>query len=237
VPGRLNWWETVLFSVLFLIAAFILVCSPLFEIDKVTVEGNHLLTETEVRAASGIVPGSNIFRVQLGEAQARLEALPLVRRAQLERRFPAEVVIIVEERQPVALLSIAGEFWEVDVEGVPVRPKAPGWSDLPVITGVRFDDPDLNHVLETVVKLPAPVVMELSEIHYTPDRRFMLYTFEGIEVRLGQAERLDRKCALLLEILSVVRQEGRMVAYIDLSEPEKAVVKYTGTGGGGNGEV
>lgn len=235
MPGaKLNWWESILFLIFLLIAGFILVSSPLFEIDTITVEGNHLLTAEEVRSTSGIVPGSNIFRVRLAEAGDRLEALPLIRQAELVRKFPSTVGITIVERVPVVLLNIEGEFWEVDVEAVPLRRKGPGWDRLPVITGAHLDSPDLQRVLDAVVMLPEQVVGDLSEVFYGDDLRVTLYTYEGIEVRLGQVDRFGEKGEILLEVLNVIRQGGQIVEYIDLSEPQKAVVKYAG--GGGNDE-
>ncbi|MEW6458455.1 MAG: FtsQ-type POTRA domain-containing protein [Bacillota bacterium] len=232
MPGpRLNWWETILFSIIILVAGFILVSSPLFEIDTITVEGNLRLQAEEIRSASGIVPGTNIFRAQTREAEDRLEALPAIREAELVREFPSTVRIIVEERVPVALLNIHGEFWEVDVEGVPVRKKGKGWDGLPVITGVQFGNPNLQRTLEAVERLPEEVVTGLSEVWFGNDLRLILYTFDGIEIRLGQLERLEQKGVLLLEVLALVRDEGRKVEYIDLSEPDKTVVKYAGGGG------
>ncbi|ACA59939.1 cell division protein FtsQ/DivIB [Candidatus Desulforudis audaxviator] len=232
MPGpRLNWWETIIFSIIILVAGFILVSSPLFEIDTITVEGNLHLQAEEIRSASGIVPGTNIFQAQTREAEDRLEALPAIRKAELVREFPSTVRIIVEERVPVALLNIHGEFWEVDVEGVPVRKKGKGWDGLPVITGVQFGNPNLQRTLEAVEKLPKEVVAGLSEVWFGNDLRLILYTFDGIEIRLGQLERLEQKGVLLLEVLALVRDDGRKVEYIDLSEPDKPVVKYAGGGG------
>ncbi len=232
MPGpRLNWWETIIFSIIILVAGFILVSSSLFEIDTITVEGNLHLQAEEIRSASGIVPGTNIFQAQTREAEDRLEALPAIRKAELVREFPSTVRIIVEERVPVALLNIHGEFWEVDVEGVPVRKKGKGWDGLPVITGVQFGNPNLQRTLEAVEKLPKEVVAGLSEVWFGNDLRLILYTFDGIEIRLGQLERLEQKGVLLLEVLALVRDDGRKVEYIDLSEPDKPVVKYAGGGG------
>lgn len=229
MPGpKLNWWESVLFSIIILVAGFILVSSPLFEIKSITVEGNLRLQAEEIRSASGLVPGTNIFQAQTGEARDRLEALPAIREAQLTREFPSTVRIVVVERVPVAILSMDGEFWEVDVEGVPVAKKGRGWDGLPVITGVRYGSPDLPRTLEVVGRLPDAVVSGLSEVSFGNDLRFILYTFDGIEIRLGQAERLEQKGGLLLEVLPLVRDAGRKVEYIDLSEPDKAVVKYAG---------
>lgn len=229
MPGpKLNWWETVLFSIIILVAGFILVSSPLFEIKSITVEGNLRLQAEEIRSASGLAPGTNIFQAQTGEARDRLEALPAIREAQLVREFPSTVRIIVVERVPVALVNIQGEFWEVDVEGVPVGKKGKGWDGLPVITGVQYGNPNLQRTLEAVGRLPDEVVAGLSEVWFGNDLRFILYTFDGIEIRLGQAERLEQKGGLLLEVLPLVRDAGRKVEYIDLSEPEKTVVKYAG---------
>lgn len=229
MPGlRFNWWESVFFLIFLLVAGFILVSSSLFAIKTIAVEGTHLLDDGEVRSTSGIVLGSNIFRVRLAAARDRIEELPLVQEVELARKFPATVRITIIERVPVALLSIEGDFWELDVEAVRLREKESGWGDLPVITGVGIGDPNLQRVLESVVKLPDQVVDELSEVFFGDDLRLTLYTFEGIEVRMGRAERLEYKGEILLEVLNLVRQESRKVKYIDLSEPEKAVVKYAG---------
>lgn len=229
MPGpRFNWWESVFFLIFLLVAGFILVSSSLFAIKTIAVEGTHLLDDEEVRSTSGIVLGSNIFRVRLAEARDRIGELPLVQEVELTRKFPATVRITIIERVPVALLSIEGGFWEMDVEAVPLREKESGWGDLPVVTGVGTGDPNLQRVLESIVKLPDQVVDDLSEVFFGDDLRLTLYTFEGIEVRMGRAERLEYKGEILLEVLNLVRQEGRKVKYIDLSEPEKAVVKYAG---------
>ncbi|MDI6710579.1 MAG: FtsQ-type POTRA domain-containing protein [Bacillota bacterium] len=227
---RFNWWESVFFAALVLVAAFILIRSSLFEVRQVTVRGNALLPARQVVEASGITLGTNIFRVQLAEAQARLKGLALVKEARLSRDLPGTVVIEITERRPVALINIRGRYWSVAEDGVPLREESLGARALPLITGVAPEGPGLGRVLKIVAAFPGQAVAELSEINLRPDRCLVAYTLEGIEVRLGTAEKPWAQGSMLLSILHAVRREGRPVTYIDLSDPEKAVVMYAENG-------
>jgi len=223
---RFNWWESAFFTALVLVAAFILIRSSLFEVRQVTVRGNSVLSAREVVEASGITLGTNIFRLQLAEAEARLLGLAFVKDARLSRDLPDTVVIEITERRPVALIDIRGRYWSVADDGTPLREESLGARALPLITGVTSDGRDLGRVLKTVAAFPGQAVAELSEIHVRPDLCIVAYTLEGIEVRLGMAEKPQVQGSMLLSILSAVRRDGRRVAYIDLSDPEKAVVMY-----------
>lgn len=229
---RFNWWESAFFAALVLVAAFILIRSSLFEVRQITVRGNVLLPARQVVAASGITLGTNIFRVQLAEAQARLKGLALVKDARLRRDLPGTVIIEITERRPLALVNIRGRYWSVAEDGVPLREEPLGTRALPLITGVAPEGPGLTRALSILAAFPGQAVAELSEIHVRPDRYLVAYTLEGIEVRLGTAEKPEAQGLMLLNILQAVRREGRPVTYIDLSDPEKAVVMYEdGLGG------
>jgi len=83
----------------------------------VAVTGASRLRPEDVVAASGIGPGTNLFRLDRSAVVARLEGLPLVRRADLMRRFPNRVTLAVEERRPFTLAH-AGRLHWIDEQGV-----------------------------------------------------------------------------------------------------------------------
>ncbi|MBO8128616.1 MAG: FtsQ-type POTRA domain-containing protein [Peptococcaceae bacterium] len=227
---RLNYWETAFFLFVIAIAAFILVRSPLFEIQALVVKGNRLLTKEEICAAAAIVKGTHIFKTKLAAAEKRVEALPLVKDAEVHRDLPSTVVISVRERQPLALVYIDGAFWEVDEEGIPLRKAELISQELPVITGITVDQPDFNRLLEVASAVPTELRTELSEIHINADDEISVFTIDGIEVRLGQAEALENQILVMREVLRQIRQNGQRVLYIDLVDPDDAVIKYQGGG-------
>lgn len=223
---RFNWWESAFFVALVLIAAFILVRSSLFEVRQISVRGNDLLRAGKVVEVSGITLGTNIFRVQLAEAQDRLQSLALVKKAELRRDLPGTVVIEVTERRPLALVAVQDCFWSVSEDGVLLREESLGAYGLPLIMGVDPKTPALVRALKVLAALPPDAVIELSEIHLESDNRVIAYTLDGIQTRFGEAGKPQAQGYMLMNILNKVRRDGRRVNYIDLSDPDKAVVMY-----------
>lgn len=221
-----NWWQTVFFGLLFLIAGFLLIRSPFFEVARIEVRGNEQLSSAEIVSAAGLSTGINIFRVHLGQAGEKLGALPLVRQAVLERRFPSTIIILVEERRPLVLVELEGAFWELDGDGVVLRRRKVGTPGMPVVTGAAPDEAEMARALAVAAGLPETLKQELSEINVSEGRRITLYTVDGTPVHLGRAEELPLQMLMLGEVLEAVRASGRTVEYIDLAEPQNAVVKY-----------
>lgn len=228
--GRKYLWEKIFFAFVLLLAAFVLLDSPLFEVKEVVVTGNRQLPAAKVIELSGIVPGTNIFKQNLKEARGRICALPLVKEVIICRDFPSRIVINVRERQPLALLPTPGGFVQVDSEGVCLQegkindsyPVITGFPVSPLAPGETVQDEGLRAALQVVDRFPETLLKELSEVHINGQGQMFLYTLEGVECRLGSAGNLEQKLALLQQILRQVH--GRRIAYIDLSGAP--VVKY-----------
>jgi cell division protein FtsQ len=71
-------------------------------LDKLTVEGRYRTTRDALRNALQIKKGDNLFASDPWSIKRRLEALPWVRSATVERRFPATLVVKIVERTAVA---------------------------------------------------------------------------------------------------------------------------------------
>lgn len=228
--GRKYLWDKMLFAFVLLLAAFVLLGSPLFEVREIVVTGNRQLPAAKIVELSGIVPGTNIFKQNLKEAQGRICTLPLVKEVVICRDFPSRIVINVRERQPLALLPTPGGFVQVDREGVCLQeggvndsfPVITGFPVSPLAPGEVVRDERLRATLQVVDRFPETLLKELSEVHINGQGQLVLYTLEGVECRLGNASNLEQKLALLQQILRQVRD--RRIAYIDLSGVP--VVKY-----------
>jgi cell division protein FtsQ len=216
------------------VAALWLLTSPRFAVTEVAVAGASRLTPEEVVAASGIAPGTNLFRLDRDAVVARLEALPLVRRADLVRRFPNRVTLAVEERRPFTLAH-AGRLHWIDEQGVSlghepraVAPKAP------VITGLGPADlaggPPSPRVaagislLRVLLRSETALLQQISEIDVSRPDGPVLYTVEGVEVRLG-AEDWEARLGRLQGVLAQMRAGTEAASAIDLRFRDQVVLK------------
>ncbi|MEX2220494.1 MAG: FtsQ-type POTRA domain-containing protein [Candidatus Rokuibacteriota bacterium] len=218
------------------VGAVWLLTSPRFAVTEVAVAGASRLTPEEIVAASGIGPGTNLFRLDRSAVLARLEGLPLVRRADLVRRFPNRVTLAVEERRPFTLAH-AGRLHWIDEQGVSLGAETRAVDpQAPVITGLSPADlagsagaptPRVAagiSLLRVLLRSETTLLGQISEIDVSRPDGPVLYTVEGVEVRLG-AEDWEARLGRLQGVLAQVRAGGEPVSAIDLRFRDQVVLK------------
>jgi cell division protein FtsQ len=207
-----------------------------FAIERVEVAGQSRLSADEVVKASGLVPGQSLWSLDARRAVAGVEALPLVRRAEVVRAFPNRVTLFVEERQPFTLVNAGGLHW-VDEQGVPLGPETRAVSlDAPVISGLGADDvvaagrmPSERvasgvALLRTLMRAQNSLLSEISEVDVSRPEGLVLYMLDGIEVRIG-SEDWESRLGRLGGVLAQLRASGQTVTSIDLRFRDQVVLK------------
>jgi len=232
---RWNAVEGIFFILVVLVTGYVLLRSPLFEVNRILVRGNQFLSEDKIRSVAAIGTGLNIFQADLATAASNLKTVPMIKEARVSRALPSTIVITVTERIPLGLLPAGGGFIEVDGEGVYLQQAGPGVPGLPVITGLSFALPapgqvvqaeGLKEALAVIGGLPGELVAGLSEVHVEKDGQIIMYTADGIQCRFGQAAEIQEKGAVLSQLIVELRKQGARVKYIDLSCAGQPVVYY-----------
>ncbi|OFX12969.1 MAG: hypothetical protein A2516_00175 [Alphaproteobacteria bacterium RIFOXYD12_FULL_60_8] len=104
-------------------------------VQRIVVEGRtrtdveHLLTALKARE------GDPILGLDVEQTRERIEALPWVEKAAVERRLPGSVRIVIQERQPAALWQRKAGLALVDVNGVVIPDHIDGYESLPRLSG------------------------------------------------------------------------------------------------------
>ncbi len=230
-----NVIESIVFVILVLVTGFILLSSPIFEVRKVLVRGNHFLSEENILAVADIGLGVNIFKLETAVVSSNLKQVPMIKEAQVARSLPSSVVITVVERVPLGLLPSKDGFIQVDEEGVYLARAGAGSPGLPVITGVQvdiigpgqaFESEGLGAALDVIKGLPAGSASNLSEVHVDEDGQIKIYTTEGYQCRFGLPLEIQEKGAIFQQVLLELRKQGAKINYIDLSCAGQPVVYY-----------
>jgi len=215
-----------------------LLTSPRFAVAEVEVQGLRSLDAAEVRAAAGIDGSENLFTLDTRAIAERLERLPRVKRAHVIRSFPDRVTLLIEERLPFALLVSAGRLHWVDEEGRVLGPEpravAPA---LPVVTGLESEggvgglpaDAERTRtavaLLRTLLRTGTPLAGRVSEVDVREPRRGpILYTTDGVEVRVGD-EAWEERLGRLEGVLAQLRAQPEPVEAIDLRFRDQVVLK------------
>jgi cell division protein FtsQ len=205
-------------------------------VTAIEVTGQSRMTRQEIEAVSGITPGVNLFLLNPRDVVARLEAHALIRRAEVTRALPNRVTITVEERRPFTLVHTGKLHW-IDEHGADLGPESRAVAlGAPVLSGLDAGElgsgpgaPSERATLGiTLVRLlvhsQSPLLQQVSEIDMSRDEGPVLYTVDGVEVRLGK-EDWEARLGRLQGVLAQLSAAGEAVTSVDLRFRDQVVLK------------
>ena len=205
------------------------VFSPLLDVDEVTVAGATGARAEQVQAAAHIEKGKPLLLLDTASAKARIEALPWVATASVDRELPGTLAITVSERAPVAwVLGTDGSIRLVDATGyeVAVVPTVP--TGLPTIGGIAVD-PAVTTTFPVAARVAAELTPTLrpqvAGVVVAHDQAVLILV-GGTQVRLGAPHGITAKASAAEAVLAAIasrENNGVPVSYIDVRVPSAPV--------------
>jgi cell division protein FtsQ len=178
--------------------------SPLLRVQDVEVVGATAVSNDEIRSLARIDDDS-MLRANLAAAERRVESIPIVQDASLERRWPQTVRISITERTPWALWQIGDAQYVIDGEGVVLPGSAP-IANAPVIRDVTGEarlvpgdhvDRDAVTVSRALLqRVPETLALTVAALEYTPQQGLALTTNAGYRVVVGDSQNFEYKLAV-----------------------------------------
>ena len=193
------------------------------KVDEVLVVGRRETTQRQLLNAVGLARGAPILAFDLNDAKKRVEKLPWIKSATVERLLPSTVLLTVEERQPLALWQNKGAFALIDTDGEVILSNGlERFSDLLVVVGA--DAPahagELLKVLATRPELKALVKAAVR----VGGRRWNLRLKNDVDVRLPE-ENPTAAWHRLAEYEKTHQVLERDVQILDLRLPDRLIVR------------
>lgn len=196
-----------------------------FRVEEITIAGRGRTPTDQIAAALAAPHGTPILGIDLEKVRDRLESLPSVRAAAVERRLPDAVHIAIAERQPVAIWQNNGEHILVDRDGRQIPGSIAGFEGLPLVVGdgaaARADE--LLSVLAGEPSLASRVKAAVR----VGNRRWNVMLDDvqnGLEVRLPE-DNVEAAWHRLAELERTKGLSGRAVNMVDLRVPDRMVLK------------
>ncbi|HEY2379724.1 MAG TPA: FtsQ-type POTRA domain-containing protein [Terriglobia bacterium] len=198
-----------------------------FEVRKLSVSGLKRVEENQVLAKAGFETGTNVFRVKLDKIRDRVEQLPWVRYAMVERVLPDKIIIKIVEREPIGLARINGEVYQFDSDAKILEPDPVGGTSFPILDGLRIDDPKGNagkvDVYRRVVEdLGQPA---LSEVHISDAQDVTVVSAsDPLLVNLGTMD-FRIRWIKYLQLKPQIQQQYPQAVRVDLRFKNQVIVK------------
>lgn len=192
-------------------------------VEEITVEGRRHATAPSLLAATGLSRGAPILAVSVEEVRARLEEMPWVQQATVQRRLPQHIHIVVQEREPFALWQRQGRFALIDRAGrVIVENDVAPFAGLPLVVGLGAA-PVAASLLDELARFPE-VRLRVTAAVRVAERRWNLRLASGADVLLPEGAE-----AAAIERLSALHRDAglldRSLVAIDMRLPDRLVLR------------
>ena len=194
-------------------------------VREVLVQGRQESDRAAVLAAIGSRRGEPILAFDPKGAKERLETLPWVRKATVERRLPDTIFVQIEERQPLALWQKDGRFALVDRDGEIIqRNGLERFRKLPLIIG----DGAPTHAPALLAMLAAEPDLQgrVTAMTRVSNRRWTLTFDNGVELHLPEQD-MGRAWAKFAAAEHSQGLLNRDIAAVDLRLPDRLVVRLS----------
>ena len=236
-PGRVHKAGTisawVSSAIVAAVAGYILLGhSPLLDVEELEVYGLHQVTLEEVEDRLGFQIGDPL-PWGVGESQRKVEELSWVKTARIDRSWNGRITVDISEHKALALALTEPERWALVADDGTVLTRgliAP--PELPRLSGVRAAGSPGAHLAADSSALLSLLVLKASDLHskFSSLRRDSRGEIQGRlqntqEVIFGDDKRLGAKIISLSAMLDHLNKENRTDDYIDVSYPEKPIVR------------
>jgi cell division protein FtsQ len=176
--------------------------SSVLAVDGVEVQGNRLLSESEVREAAAAPLGEPLARTDLEAIAARIEGLSAVASVEVTRAWPDKVLVEIVEREAVAVIDDDGRLRGMDAEGVVFRE----FKSLPTTLPRLKIAPDtrgeaMAEGAAVVGVLPAHIVSKIDFVDVVTVDEITLHLRDGRTVVWGSADESEQKARVLDALL------------------------------------
>jgi cell division protein FtsQ len=169
--------------------------------------------------------GMPLLALSPSDLKARLETLPWVKSAAVERRLPNRLYLQLTEHQPLALWQHDGQFSIVGTGGEVIADPDPGrFSKLLLVVG----DEAPAHAADLIKMLAGEPSLRprVTAAVLVGGRRWNLHLDNGIDVRLPE----DNGAAAWSSLARLEREHKVLekdLVSVDLRDPDRLVVRLT----------
>lgn len=194
-------------------------------LGHISLKGTNVITLEDVIFEGEIREPVNVLQIDSSKLEYRLSKDIRVESVTVQRKFPFELVVNIQDRKPLGIVQYEFGYAFVDKNGIIMdTTHSIRAVDVPMITGEHMgnlllgdsiDSGDLTHALDFLNNLSPEGLKVFSEINIGNPDNIKAYTRDGITVRLGDGMDIAKQAHLAENMVGDVKARGLSVEYID----------------------
>jgi cell division protein FtsQ len=203
---------------------------PMFAIRAVQLQGapQHA-NAAQIEAVVRNELRGNFFTVDLARLRQALEQLPWVRKATVQRQFPWQLDVALEEDVALAswngngLVNVQGEVFDAGNAKIEANDQA-----LPAFSGPEDSSAEVTQYFGRFSSALAPIGQTITQISLSPRQAWQLRLRSGLVLELGREQIEQRLARFVAAYPDSVGKMRPPVKYVDLRYRNGFAARLTG---------
>ncbi len=202
-----------------------------FQVKNVLVQGNEQYASDYIVGLADIPDKTLMIKVDEESLKEKIESNPFLELTSVDYELPDTVMLIIHERQPITVLSYAGNVLLLDRElNVLEMDASAEAANYPALEGISPDALNLGKQIQTADSFKITVATSIldalsnedalslvSAIDLTDVNNIRLQTKDGPDVLFGQSDQTENKVHWMKRVLPSLIENGSTQGVLDVT--------------------
>jgi cell division protein FtsQ len=207
--------------------------SPFFAARTIDVRGASHVARSEVLGIAAVTHDTNVFTLDAGAAERRLERDPWIADATVTKELPSTLVIDIHERIAVAVAESDGVLRLVADDGALLDAARPRDAvGIPSIVtdaeGVEPSPEAVGGAARAIAAMAPTLRRRIDAVSILPDGQLRVDLSSGASAAYGEITELQEKAMALRALLDYAAEQGATVVSADVRVPSAPTAVLSG---------
>lgn len=204
----------LLIFIFVLLAGVALSLTVFFNIEEFVVAGETIYDASEIKEASGIKIGDNLFRIKSRDIQQKvISKLPYIEEIKLKRSLPSKLILTTEQATPYVNIGTNDCYYLISTSGRILEELSEPQEDLIVVKGYNAVKTEVGEqiapefatkhdlLVDIISAIESAEIPQIKSINIADSIGISLNYDDRIDILIGSAADIDYKLAVAKGII------------------------------------
>ncbi|TJX68700.1 FtsQ-type POTRA domain-containing protein [Soehngenia saccharolytica] len=228
-----RFFRRIALFIIFIVVLYnALIRIDLFNVQKIEITGNNIITEAQIIEKTGIDLGDNLFKINRFSVADRIMTIGYIEEVNIDKVLPKTIRISIKERTPYVEVLYDDKYYVFDINGILLERRSESFEGLTIITNLQIEDlkegQELNIDSDFVEIFKDEkiinIINKIKSIDFSDEQNIKIILNKNIPVEFGSLYNIKYKLLQLGEIINDIEKKNIPTKMIIMNKGEYPIL-------------
>lgn len=228
-----RFFRRIALFIIFIVVLYnALIRIDLFNVQKIEITGNNIITEAQIIEKTGIDLGDNLFKINRFSVADRIMTIGYIEEVNIDKVLPKTIRISIKERTPYVEVLYDDKYYVFDINGILLERRSESFEGLTIITNLQIEDlkegQELNIDSDFVEIFKDEkiinIINKIKSIDFSDEQNIKIILNKDIPVEFGSLYNIKYKLLQLGEIINDIEKKNIPTKMIIMNKGEYPIL-------------